>query len=116
MRLVLAPQLEVRWERRTIDAPDLAMMPTVDIADGSDELLADLITQAIRDRPDLTGSHPDVDAPPFAPDSWWVATIQTGADRINVDAYLPAHFYGINEHRVCALSFLSRRPPRWRLC
>lgn len=102
MRLILAPQIDVGLERhRELAAADLGRCLTVDVPDESDELLRDEIASAIRSHPDTIGAEPQVDAPPYGPETWWLGVIERSGDPVGVYSFPPMHFFGINsEGRV----------------
>jgi hypothetical protein len=97
VRLILAPQIGVGSHHHQERAlAELDRQPTVEVPDGSDELLKDAIASAIRANPEVVGAEPQLDSPPYSPDVWWLAVIERPGDPVGIYTFPPTRFYGID--------------------
>lgn len=108
MKLILAPHITVRVGPRDLPARDLARYPIVDVPGTPDDLLADVIEDAIRANADAVvraASH--LDAPPYTPDWWWLAGITRLGDPVEFLSFGPSHLYAIDAEGRLHFRFLA---------
>lgn len=112
MKIIHAPHLAVHLgEPQPISRSELERYGHVEIADDDDRLIGDIVTQLVAAQANIViGAEPEVEAPPFTPTSWWLATV-----RINHDLVIPASFqprpaYGIDRAGLVHFAYPSQLP------
>jgi len=97
VKIVLAPQLEVRFDQPSMPWSELQRYGAVEVADDTNGLIRDIVRQVITDRAaTVVGAEPDVDAPPFTPGLWWLATVATKGERATTTSFEPREAVGID--------------------
>ena len=98
MKFVLAPQLEVRsGERPPMLWSELQRYGAVEVADDAEDVVGDLVQRIISDHAaTVVGAEPEVDAPTFTPEYWWLATAQTNGELVTTTSLEPREAFGID--------------------
>lgn len=112
MRLILAPHLGVGVNPRPpMSWDELVRYGEVEVPSDSEANLYDVVSQIIREqRPDLIGVEPQVDAPPFSAEWWWLATVRREGSVATVMPLEPADAFGIDEHGLVHFQHPQQMP------
>lgn len=99
MKLVLAPHLKVWFgEPSPLRWAELERYGSVDVPDGVDDTIGHVVKRIITDHAAVVvGAEPAVDAPPFTPDYWWLATIRRDGDQVTTTSLEPREAFGIDD-------------------
>lgn len=114
VKLILAPHLDVGVSPRfNVAWGELVRYGEVEVASDSDESVHDVVRRVIEElRPDLVGAEPQVDAPPFSADLWWLATVRRDGETAGVAPFEPADAFGIDEHGLVHFTYPQDMPLR----
>jgi hypothetical protein len=117
MRLILAPHLAVGANPRpTMSWDELVRHGGVEVLSDSEATVHDVVSQVIGEqRPDLVGVEPQIDAPPFSAEWWWLATVRREGDVATVMPFEPADAFGIDEHGLVHFTHPQQMPLRYLL-
>lgn len=100
VKLVLAPHVAVRLDGpQHLSADDLARYPSVEVSEESRDLLEHVVDGAIQTYARrVVDAERQVDAPPFRPGTWWLATVSEGGSdgEVAITSFPPSFFYGID--------------------
>ncbi|MDP3968735.1 MAG: hypothetical protein Q8Q02_10665 [Nocardioides sp.] len=113
MRLILAPHLDVGANPRPpMSWDELVRYGEVEVPSDTEASVHDVVSRIIGEqRPDLIGVEPQVDAPPFSAEWWWLATVRREGNVATVMPFEPADAFGIDEHGLVHF----RHPPQMPL-
>jgi len=99
VNLVLAPHVAVRLDGpQHLSADDLVCYPSVEVSEESRDLLEHVLDGAIHTfARRVVDAERQVDAPPFRPGTWWLATFSEGGSdgEVAITSVPPSLFYGI---------------------
>lgn len=114
MKIVLAPQLDVSvapsppiaWE-------ELVRHGVLDVPTDTEDSVHDVVHRLIsEDRPDLVGAEPQVDAPPFSADLWWLATVRRKGEMAVVVPFPLGDGFGIDKQGRVHFAYPGELPVR----
>lgn len=99
MKLILAPQLDVPIEPRPpMPWDELVRHGIVEVPSDSTDSVFEVVHRAIsEERPDLIGAEPQVDAPPFSAELWWLASVRRDGDSASLVSLPSGDAFGIDE-------------------
>jgi hypothetical protein len=98
VKFVLAPHLKVWFgEPSPLRWAELERYGSVDVPDGVDDTIGHVVKRIITDHAAIVvGTEPAVDAPPFTPDYWWLATIRRDGEQATPTSLEPREAFGID--------------------
>lgn len=86
----------------------------VEVPSDSEATVHDIVSQVISEqRPELVGVEPQIDAPPFSADWWWLATVRREGDMATVMPFEPAAAFGIDEQGLVHFQDPQEMPLRY---
>lgn len=111
MKIVLAPQLDLPpGPRPPVLWDELVRHGVVEVPDDSEDSVSKVVKQLIEARPDLVGAEPQVDAPPFSAELWWVSTVRRRGDAADVVMIPAMDAFGIDADGRVHFAYLRDMP------
>ncbi len=112
MKFVLAPHIPVSLgEPLPLTWSALERYGSVEISDDVDDTIGEVVKELITDHAgDVVGAEPSVDAPPFTPDYWWLATVLRDGDQITMVSLPPQEAYGIDADGLVRFAYPRELP------
>lgn len=115
VKLILAPHLDVGANPRPpMPWDELVRYGEVEIPSDTEATIHDIVSHVISEqRPDLVGVEPQIDAPPFSAECWWLATVRCEGDVVIVMPFEPADAFGIDKHGLVHFLNPKQMPLRY---